>query len=147
MRKFVLQQEHIYTQIAQPAINQNVGAETSTRDVNELPDRRYVQRDEASTPGFAQKDVPVERRAAPGFTNLEGRVYDYLKAHVGEVCSKEQIKAAAWENDAPGDSALQKIIERIRAKIETDPDNPRYLIAKKRQGFMLQSDPFTANVA
>jgi hypothetical protein len=126
MRKFVLQQEYIYMQKAQPVINQKVGD---------------------ATQGVAQKEVSAEPRVEPMFTHLEGSVYNYLKAHMGEVCSKEQIKAAAWESNMPGDSALQKIIERIRSKIETDPDNPRYLIAKKRQGFMLQSDPFTVNVA
>jgi hypothetical protein len=147
MRKFVLQQEYIYTQKVQPAINQKVGAATSAGNLNELPDLDNIHRDGAATQGFVQKEVSAEPLAEPTFTHLEGRVYNYLKAHMGEVCSKEQIKAAAWENDVPGDSALQKIIERIRSKIETDPNNPRYLIAKKRQGFMLQLDPFTVNVA
>ncbi|HEX6479741.1 MAG TPA: winged helix-turn-helix domain-containing protein [Ktedonobacteraceae bacterium] len=146
MRKFVLQQEYIYTQKAQPAITPNARAETLTGDVNQISETGHVHRDGEATQGFAQKEVSAESRAEPVFTHLEGRVYNYLKAHMGEVCSKEQIKAAVWENDVPGDSALQKIIERIRSKIETDPDNPRYLIAKKRQGFMLREDPFTANV-
>ena len=142
MRKFVLQQEYIDAQKTQPAVNQKA----STENMNELPDQDHVHRDGAATQGVTQKGVSVEPRAEPVFTHLEGKVYNYLKAHMGEVCSKEQIKAAAWENDSPGDSALQKIIERIRSKIETDPDNPRYLIAKKRQGFMLQADPFPVNV-
>lgn len=146
MRKFVLQQAYIYTQKEQPAINQNARAEASTEYVNEHPDPGYLHRDKSINPEFGRK-VPVENRTEPAFTHLEGKVYNYLKAHMGEVCSKEQIKAAAWESDVPGDSALQKIIERIRSKIETDPDNPHYLIAKKRQGFMLQSDPFTVNAA
>jgi DNA-binding winged helix-turn-helix (wHTH) protein len=77
----------------------------------------------------------------PAFAYLEGRVYEYLKSHVGEVCDREDIKRAVWGNNPPTNSALQKIIERIREKIEPDPENPRYLIAVRGQGFMLREDP------
>src|SRR6266567_4514447 len=77
----------------------------------------------------------------PAFAYLEGRVYEYLKSHVGEVCDKEEIKRAVWGNNPPTNSALQKIIERIREKIEPEPENPRYLIAVRGQGFMLREDP------
>ncbi len=75
---------------------------------------------------------------SPTFAYLEGKVYDYLKAHVGDVCDREKIKRAVWEDSPPTNSALQKIIERIREKIEPDPNNPRYLIAVRGQGFMLR---------
>ncbi len=61
-------------------------------------------------------------------------------SHVGEVCDREEIKRAVWKNNPPTNSALQKIIERIREKIEPDPE-PRYLIAVRGQGFMLREDP------
>jgi hypothetical protein len=77
----------------------------------------------------------------PAFAYLEGRVYEYLKSHVGEVCDREDIKRAVWGNNPPTNSALQKIIERIREKIEPDSENPRYLIAVRGQGFMLREDP------
>jgi hypothetical protein len=77
----------------------------------------------------------------PAFAYLEGRVYEYLKSHVGEVCDKEDIKRTVWGNNPPTNSALQKIIERIREKIEPEPENPRYLIAVRGQGFMLREDP------
>jgi hypothetical protein len=77
----------------------------------------------------------------PTFAYLEGKVYEYLKSHVGEVCDRDEIKRAVWGNNPPTNSALQKIIERIREKIEPDPENPRYLIAVRGQGFMLREDP------
>jgi len=87
-----------------------------------------------------QATSPVEREST--FTYLEGKVYDYLKAHVGEVCDREDIKRAVWEEDSsPTNSALQKIIERIREKIEPEPNNPRYLIAARGQGYILREDP------
>lgn len=77
------------------------------------------------------------------FTHLEEKVYRYLQSHLGNVCGREEIKAAAWdrESESPGNSALQKIIERIRRKIEPEPDNPRYLIAVRGRGYMLRAKP------
>ena len=74
----------------------------------------------------------------PAFTYLEGQLYQYLQAHAGEVRDKEEIKHAIWKDRLPSDSTLQKIIERIRRKIEPDPDNPRYLIAVRGQGYILR---------
>jgi DNA-binding response OmpR family regulator len=37
----------------------------------------------------------------------------------------------------PSDSALQKLIERIREKIEVDPKHPRRLLAVRGQGYIL----------
>src|SRR3989442_8851087 len=83
----------------------------------------------------------IERRESLPFTYLEGKVYEYLKAHVEEVWDREEIKRAEWSNNPPTNSALQKIIERIREKIEPDPNNPRYLIAVRGQGFTLREVP------
>jgi energy-coupling factor transporter ATP-binding protein EcfA2 len=76
-------------------------------------------------------------------THLEEKVYHYLQAHLGKVCDREEIKSAVWEQESerPKNSALQKIIERIRKKIEPQPDNPRYLIAVRGQGYMLRERP------
>ncbi len=141
MRQYVLKQEQLYV-LAKPAAEQEVivgamEAQTGGR-VLESTQEQAVQR---SRPAI-QVASHVERREIPALTHLEGAVYNYLKVHAGTVCSKEQIKSAVWDHHAPGDSALQKIIERIRQKIEPDPDHPRYLIAVRGQGFMLREDVF-----
>jgi DNA-binding winged helix-turn-helix (wHTH) protein len=84
-----------------------------------------------------------EQSDVQAFTHLEEKVYRYLRSHVGNVCGRAEIKAAAWdqESESPGNSALQKIIERIRRKIEPEPDNPRYLIAVRGRGYMLRERP------
>jgi len=83
----------------------------------------------------------IARREAASFTYMEGKVYDYLKSHIGEVCDREDIKRAVWQNNPPTNTALQKIIERIRDKIEPGVDNPSYLIAIRGQGYMLRELP------
>ncbi len=77
--------------------------------------------------------------AAP-FTHLEGAVYAFLAAHPGVVCDRESIKRAIWDEEVPSDSALQKLIERIREKIEADPKHPRRLLAVRGQGYILHPE-------
>ncbi|MFQ3633382.1 winged helix-turn-helix domain-containing protein [Roseiflexus sp.] len=76
----------------------------------------------------------------PAFTHLEGEVYAFLREHAGRVCTRDEVKRAIWPVAPPSDSALQKIIERIREKIEPDPKHPRKLIAVRGQGYMLRRD-------
>jgi hypothetical protein len=83
--------------------------------------------------------TPTERDDEHSLTYREGKVYNYLKAHLGEVCDKTEIMQAVWAEDSmPSNSALQKIIERIREKIEDDPDSPYKLIAVRGRGYMLR---------
>lgn len=87
------------------------------------------------------ESIVTRHREIASFTYLEGKVYDYLKSHVGEVCNRDDIKQAVWPNDPPTNTALQKIIERVREKIEPDVNNPRYLIAIRGLGYMLREVP------
>ncbi|HZT98350.1 MAG TPA: winged helix-turn-helix domain-containing protein [Ktedonobacteraceae bacterium] len=150
MRQFILKQERAYRALASVDIDQKIlrSLDTEAASVQEthIPNSRsqlpiHIPTVSALTP----LDANSEKRQARAFTHLEGKVYGYLKSHAGEVCDKEEIKSAVWENNPPGDSALQKIIERIREKIEDDPENPRYLIAVRGQGYMLREDSIIAS--
>lgn len=104
--------------------------------------QRFVLRQEPALPinAIAAQDLPGLQREMRGLTHQEKKVYDYLKARRGELCSREDIKQAIWPTTEPTNSALQKIIERIREKIEPDVDNPRYLIAVRGKGYILRED-------
>lgn len=84
--------------------------------------------------------LPMASAPPPAFTHLEGEVYAFLREHAGRVCTRDEVKRAIWPVSPPSDSALQKIIERIREKIEPDPKHPRKLIAVRGQGYMLRRD-------
>lgn len=104
--------------------------------------QRFVQQTAAlATPDLAAEltssHVSTPPTLEPAFTHLEGALYAFLTAHVGVVCDRESIKRALWTEDAPSDSALQKLIERIREKIEVDPKQPRRLLAVRGQGYIL----------
>lgn len=86
------------------------------------------------------QDLPGLQREIHLLTHQEKKVYEYLKARSGELCSREDIKQAIWPTTEPTNSALQKIIERIREKIEPDVNHPRYLIAMRGKGYILRED-------
>ena len=104
--------------------------------------QRFVLKQEPASVSSAMlsQDLAGWQREMPGLTHQEKKVYDYLKMHRGELCPREDIKWAVWQSNEPTNSALQKIIERIREKIEPDPDNPRYLIAVRGKGYILRED-------
>jgi len=86
-----------------------------------------------------QAPAPAERDDDKPLTYKEGKVYEYLKTRLEEVCARTEIMQAVWGNDnMPSSSALQKIIERIRQKIEDDPESPYKLIAVRGRGYMLR---------
>ena len=94
----------------------------------------------ATPPIVAQQtNAPTERDDDKPLTYKEGKVYEYLKARLEEVCGRTEIMQAVWGDDnMPSSSALQKIIERIRQKIEDDPESPYKLIAVRGRGYMLR---------
>lgn len=92
-----------------------------------------------ATPTYAISHTPIERDEERSLTYMEGKVYDFLKNHLGEVCDKTEIMQAVWgEGNEPSYSALQKIIERIRDKIQDDQYSPYKLIAVRNRGYMLR---------
>jgi DNA-binding winged helix-turn-helix (wHTH) protein len=104
--------------------------------------QQQEQEDMTLSPISQRETIVSSSEVQEPFTGLEEQVYNYLRAHAGEVCSKEEIKRAVWQNNAPKDSGLQKLIERIRTKIEPgDPRKPQRLIAVRRRGYMLRKDP------
>lgn len=144
MRQFILKQERAYKATESVDIEQKLLYSFN----KEVAPSHEIRKSIGNQPLIHVSPVQVvtqvegdlERRQARAFTHLEGRVYDYLRSRAGRVCDREEIKRAVWKNNPPGDSALQKIIERIRKKIEDDPNNPRYLIAVRGQGYMLRGD-------
>jgi AAA ATPase domain len=140
MRRFILRQERACKATRSVDTNQQIlNAEVASghgmyKPMDNLQTLVHLSPVQVMT----EIDTDLVRRKTPSFTRLEGEVYDYLLSNAGKICSKEEIKNAVWMNKPPGDSAVQKIIERIRKKIEEEPDNPRFLIAVRGQGYMLR---------
>jgi DNA-binding response OmpR family regulator len=65
---------------------------------------------------------------------LQRRFLQYLYAHRGKLCGKEELLATIWQGkDAPTDEdALRKLAQRLIHFVEPDPQNPVYI--KKIRG-------------
>jgi DNA-binding response OmpR family regulator len=73
-------------------------------------------------------------------TATEFRLLDYLARHPGRVFSRDHLLDAVW-----GDArfvtprSVDVYVRRIREKIESDPENPRYLKTVRGAGYRFEA--------
>lgn len=73
-------------------------------------------------------------------TPKETRILISLAEHPGETFSKEDLIAAIWGDEYIGTAiSISTYIRRIRAKIEADSGNPRYLQTVWSYGYRMAS--------
>lgn len=74
-----------------------------------------------------------------GTTATEFRLLEYLARHPGRVFTRDHLLDAVW-----GDArfvtprSVDVYVRRIREKIETDPENPRYLKTVRGAGYRFE---------
>src|SRR5512137_2005020 len=82
----------------------------------------------------------VDGERVPSLTDLEYRLLLLLYGRLGKICDKYQIVEAVWGQDyidEVDDARVEKLISRLRSKVEHDPANPRYLITVRGRGYKL----------
>ncbi len=87
-------------------------------------------------------EVWVDGRSISTLTNLEYRLLLLLYGNLDKICDKYKIVEAVWaENyiDEVEDSRIEKLISRLRQKIEPDPAEPRYIQTVRGRGYKLVS--------
>ncbi len=88
----------------------------------------------------ADRQVWVEGRRV-ALTPTEFDVLLYLYTHSGKLCTRRSIVEEALKGkylDTQQEmSRINTIMGRLRKKIESDPDHPRYLITVRGQGYKL----------
>lgn len=73
-------------------------------------------------------------------TPKEARIMAVLASHPGEVYSKRDLIAEIWGEEYLDSSiAISVYVRRIRAKLESDPSEPRYLLTVWHCGYRLAS--------
>lgn len=79
--------------------------------------------------------LPLEKPLSP----LERRLLQFLQDYRGKICSRDEVIGAVWQEEAEGvsDEALDRLVSRLRKKIEPDPAHPRYLLTERGHGFRL----------
>jgi hypothetical protein len=82
----------------------------------------------------------VDGEHVPSLTDLEYRLLLLLYGRLGKICDKYQIVEAVWGQDyidEVDDARVEKLISRLRSKIERDPANPKYLVTVRGRGYKL----------
>ncbi len=65
---------------------------------------------------------------------------EYLLRNAGRVLTRGQLIDRVWGADYVGDTkTLDVHVKRLRAKIEPDPANPKYLLTVRGLGYMLEA--------
>jgi hypothetical protein len=87
-------------------------------------------------------DVWVDGELVPALTDLEYKLLLLLYGHLDKICDKYQIVESVWGQDyidEVDDARIDKLVSRLRQKIEPNPSEPRYLITVRGRGYKLVS--------
>ena len=77
-------------------------------------------------------------------TDLEYRLMRLLYQRRDRLTTKDMIVEAVWGTqyfDRVDDARIEKLVSRLRAKVESDPAHPRYLQTQRGRGYRLSSQP------
>jgi two-component system phosphate regulon response regulator PhoB len=79
------------------------------------------------------------RGAAMTATATEFRLLHYLAQHAGRVFTRDQILDAVWrETTFVSPRSVDVYVRKLRAKIEVDPEHPRYLKTVRGAGYRFE---------
>ena len=85
-------------------------------------------------------DVLVDGQAVETLTNLEYRLMLLLFQNADRIVEKYQIVTDVWGEsyiDEVDDARVEKLVSRLRQKIEPDPSAPRFLMTVRGRGYRL----------
>jgi len=84
--------------------------------------------------------VLTVRGAVITATATEFRLLHYLARHAGRVFTRDQILDAVWKDTAfVSPRSVVVDVRKLRAKIEIDPEEPRYLRTVRGAGYRFES--------
>ncbi len=87
-------------------------------------------------------DVWVDGRPIPALTESEYRLLLLLYGHLDKIVDKYAVVEAVWGQDyidQVDDARIEKLVSRLRQKLEADPTQPRYLLTVRGRGYRLVS--------
>lgn len=116
--------------------------------------KTFLVRQGANTPNaeqgvFVDEDageVRVDGVKISVLTDLEYRLMQLLAQRRDRLTTKDMIVESVWNStymDRVDDARIEKLVSRLRAKIEPDPLKPRYLLTQRGRGYKLLSKPMT----
>ena len=87
-------------------------------------------------------DVYVNGAPIPPLTDLEYRLLLLLYGRANRICDKYSIVESVWGDeymDEVDDARIEKLVSRLRAKIEPNPSQPRHVLTVRGRGYRLVS--------
>lgn len=87
-------------------------------------------------------DVWIEGVPAAALTELEFKLLALLFDRTNKLTDKYQIVETVWGVDyidEVDDARIEKLVSRLRAKVEPDPSDPRYIVTIRGRGYKLTS--------
>jgi hypothetical protein len=87
-------------------------------------------------------DVWVDGQAVPVLTDHEYRLLLLLYGRINKIVTRDDVAESVWGADYMeniDDARCDKLLSRLRAKIEPDPANPKYLQTVRGRGYKLVS--------
>src|SRR5918992_342236 len=99
--------------------------------------------------GDVEVDLATRRVTTPSgshqLTPTEARLLQVLAASADRVIPTDELLGRVWTDaDGADPSYLWVTVRRLRRKLESDPDNPRYLLTERGIGYRLTSGSTTA---
>lgn len=85
-------------------------------------------------------NVWVAGNPVRSLTDHEYRLLLFLYGRLGRICDKYSIVEAVWGEDyvdQVDDARIEKLVSRVRQKIEPDSAHPRYLLSLRGRGYKL----------
>jgi two-component system, OmpR family, KDP operon response regulator KdpE len=93
---------------------------------------------------LARREAHQEGREVH-LTPLEYRLLACLARQLGSIVMQRQLIREVWGPERQDDSrSLRVCVKNLRAKLEPDPRQPRYLVTETGLGYRLRSDEETA---
>jgi DNA-binding response OmpR family regulator len=81
----------------------------------------------------------VSKRGQPlDLTPKEFRLLDYLSREAGRAIPREELLRAVWGSVRVTSRAVDRCVTTLRAKIEDDPKQPRWLVTVRDVGYRFQ---------
>jgi len=88
----------------------------------------------------SSRDVQMEGFPSRRLTHLEFRLLYTLMIHQGQTLPTETIVGRVWGYaDEDNRDLVRLLISRLRAKVEKDPKNPRYILTVPGVGYRLHN--------
>lgn len=85
----------------------------------------------------ATRTITVDQMSSHRLTHLEFRLLYTLMIHREQILSSEDIVSRVWGYSDRGDKELVRgLVRRLRAKVEPDPSQPRYIVTVPGTGYV-----------